>query len=335
MTTTDTALPAYVTAYRGKVPEGWEYYAARMLKTPPIGEQEHPKEPQCGYWRIPASKSNPSGNVNVRAPKSWPISIWRGKDGFLRIRFGKRDETAENVDVKGHTDFLNDSWHRVVPVSEEAYDEAMASGGSWPDEHPAVTASNNAPPDDTLEALSERIADLTREAQKLVEAGAAKSQDESDRAADLSNLLGQLEARADKLREEEKAPAWQACKDIEAKWRGPISDAKTWKKALKDSVCLPFQKAAQEKLDAERAARTQAGTPPAEWEPKTVTSGSRGRPVSLRTVKVAVIDNPDLVYGFFRENAKVKELLQALATDAVRKGIAVPGTTVATDKVAA
>lgn len=46
-----------------------------------------------------------------------------------------------------------------------------------------------------------------------------------------------------------------------------------------------------------------------------------GRTMSLRTVKVAVIHNQNAVYMHFREHSDVVEVLQRLATQAVRSGI--------------
>jgi len=60
-----------------------------------------------------------------------------------------------------------------------------------------------------------------------------------------------------------------------------------------------------------------------------------GRAMSLRTVKVAEIDNPRACFNYFIEDPAMIDLLQRLATAAVRRGEAVPGVNVKEHLVAA
>ena len=60
-----------------------------------------------------------------------------------------------------------------------------------------------------------------------------------------------------------------------------------------------------------------------------------GRAMSLRTVKTAVIENPRACFNYFIEDPAMIDLLQRLATAAVRKGEVVPGTSVKETQVAA
>src|SRR5581483_792835 len=112
---------------------------------------------------------------------------------------------------------------------------------------------NNPPEEDSFENLQERIDDLSREAERLMKKGAAKSQEEADQAADVADSLAKLHRRADTLREIEKRPFWTRCLEIEAAWK-PLLTAALIHKTLKQVVCAPWlasQKKAKEQAEAE------------------------------------------------------------------------------------
>jgi hypothetical protein len=71
----------------------------------------------------------------------------------------------------------------------------------WPDQHEAVARdrinSDAAPADDSFDGLKDRIEDLARDAQALIDAGAAADQSAADRASDLANRLAELQKQAD------------------------------------------------------------------------------------------------------------------------------------------
>jgi hypothetical protein len=68
---------------------------------------------------------------------------------------------------------------------------------------------------------------------------------------------------------------------------------------------------------------------------QTVTAGSRGRGVHLRTVKIVTITDRDAVLAFFKDREEITALLQSMAEKAVKAGITVPGITVTNDTKAA
>lgn len=179
-----------------------------------------------------------------------PIAYWFTADDVLRCSIGHKlvDESIARDRWM---------WAQKLPISHELYNAVLA-GANWPDQHEAVTRANNAPADDSFEGLRDAIEDLAREAAKLIEKGAAKTQDESDRAADLANRLGSLYGKADKAREIEKDPHWEKCKQVDEKWRPLKSTAEIYKK-IKIAVITPFLKVqAEAKEKAEREAREAA-----------------------------------------------------------------------------
>lgn len=286
-----------------------------------------PDEPAPGRYRIPARRTD---GVGYRPAKSTPVAIWRNLNGRLVAQVRRHsivDETEE------WHEFVSSSWPRCMAVPEEQYANVAFRDGSWPDESDAVTRSNQAPPDDTLEAITERIADLAREAQRLIDKGAAQTKDEADQASDLANLLGKLEKRADELHEKEKEPHLIAGREVDDRWRAPRSNAKTTKDRLKAAVVTPFLVALKKEQDEAEFQRLLSGDTkelhPAE-KPK-ATAGSRGRPVSLRPQKRAAIEDQDALYQACREHPKVKAALQEIADAAARSGTALPGTKIVTE----
>jgi hypothetical protein len=199
----------------------------------------HDGEVHPGFYRL-----------KDRAGADQPVAYWFGKDGALRCRIGGKDVDEQVARERW-------VWAQKLPITHDLYKEITA-GGHWPDQHEAVTQSNRAPDDNSLEGIRDAIDALATEAKALIDKGAAKSEDEVNRAADLANRLGQLHSKADKAREAEKAPHLKAGREVDDKWRPLTASAEVYKK-IKAAVITPFlaaQQAAKEK--AEREAREAA-----------------------------------------------------------------------------
>lgn len=212
----------------------------------------HDGEVHPGFYRLKAR----AGGTDQ------PVAYWFGKDGALRCRIGNKDVDEQIARERW-------IWAQKFPIAHELY-KAIAEGGHWPDQHEAVSRSNRAPDDNSLEGIRDAIDDLAREAKALIDKGAAQTQADADQAADLANRLGQLHTKADKAREGEKAPHLKACRDVDDKWRPLTSAAEVYKK-IKAAVITPFllaQQAAKEK--AEREAREAAEKARREAEAKEV-----------------------------------------------------------------
>ena len=205
-------------------------------------------------------------------------------------------------------------------------------------------ANSDAAPDDDSEALKDRIEDLARDADALINAGGAQSQDAADRASDLANRLAELHKTADTARAKEKRPHDEAAKTVQAKWLPLLGAAEVYKR-IKSAVITPFLIAeAKKQRDAEEAARkaakeaAQAGAPISEpvaprAAPKAGSGGRRS--VALRTVRVLTIKDRDAVLKFFESNEAITDVLQKLAEKVTAVGVDVPGVTVSEEQRAA
>jgi nucleotide-binding universal stress UspA family protein len=222
------------------------------------------------------------------------------------------------------------------------------AGNPWPDQHEAVIRdranSDAAPDDDSFEALKDRIEDLARDADALIKAGGAQSQDAADRASDLANRLAELHKTADTARAKEKRPHDDAAKAVQAKWLPLLGTAEVYKR-IKSAVITPFLVAeAKKQREAEEAARkaaaeaAKAGAPVPEPAPVRAVpkAGSGGRrSVALRTVKVITITDRAAVLKFFENNEAITDTLQKLAEKVTAVGVNVPGVTVTEEQRAA
>ena len=162
----------------------------------------------------------------------------------LRLRIDGKDITDAN---RPFTDFPY-AWKN--PVSREAYDEYIATG-KWPGQNAVVqeTLSNNPPEGDTLESIRDQIDSLAAEARRLVKAGAAKSKDAVDQAADVATRLSELRSKADKLRAVEKQPFLDGGRDVDSKWKPIIEEADIYRQ-IKSAVCDPWLREENERIAA-------------------------------------------------------------------------------------
>lgn len=276
----------------------------------------HDGFPDYGFYR-----------VRSRDKTSWrAVAYWYDDDRALRCRMDSRDLGEQQAQELW-------SWASRNPITHELYVAVTESGAPWPDLNEAVTRSNNAPADNSFEVLQERIDDMAREAGRFTE---IKTQDEANQAADVANKLGQLQTEADTARADEKRPHDEAVKAVQAKWRPLVDAADAAKRRIK-SVIATYLAA---KETAERQARVEAAkagapTPEQPQRVSTTKAGTRGRAVSLRTVKDIEITDRAAVLAFFAEGAAMTAFLQDVAEKAVRAGAVVPGTKITERKIAA
>ncbi len=205
-----------------------------------------------------------------------PVAFWMEGDTFV-CQIGERiveDHTnifnskAENKVRYTPADLMN--WICRNAVSYEDYSARMDTG-TWPGQHEAVTKQleaektakeeiagigHNSGPMDVFDELRDQIDALSGEVKKTIQAGAAKTKEDADKAADLADRLGKLWGKADKAREVEKAPYWEKCCQIQDKWKPLLTAAEPYKD-VKKAVITPFLQAEerkrQEQIAKERA----------------------------------------------------------------------------------
>jgi hypothetical protein len=292
----------------------YDFWRRRLAgETIPI----HDGEPQAGFYRL-----------TYKAEPDRPVAYWYGKDGKIRCRIG-------NTDVNELIAAERWPWASKRPITHEVY-KVVVAGGHWPDQHQAVSNSIAAPPDNSIESLTDAIESLARVANDMIGQGGAKTQAEADQAADVANKLADYQKQADAARKAEKKPLDDAAAEVQQKWAPVITLADIYRQ-VKAKVITPFLTA---KADAERKARedtAKAGQPePApERQRSTTTAGTRGKTVALRTVKKVEITDRAALLAYFADGEAMTAFLQDMAEKAVRVGVTPPGVKVTETKVAA
>lgn len=225
--------------------------------------------------------------------------------------------------------------HAKLRIQSLAFADAC---GKWRDLKTIVTAEQ-------ADKLTDFISGARGLAKKVEEARKAEKKVWDDKGAAVHKafvaLTDILTRAADSVkplqadwlkREQDRINAEQAEKRRLAAEAAAEADRLAAQAAARNDVVgeAEAEKAAKEaaKLQkvADRDVRAKAGS---------ATGG--GRAMSLRTVKTANIVSQNGVYMHFREHPRVREVLQALANEAVRAGVEFPENilTVKTDKVAA
>lgn len=279
--------------------------------------------------------------INVNMPQSgYYKTRRRGREGFVPCSFWYDEK---NGDLRCHMDGADFDLQRALeiwpfasknPVSFEDYG-ARLRDGKWPGESEAVIGHNASPPDDTPEAIADRIDDLARKAEELIKAGAAPNDDVSDQASDLANTFGELEAKADKLRAAEKEPHLEAGRVVDRKWARLRDRAADLKKRLKLAVVTPWlRKKSDDAQKANVAAITSGAAPETLPQPR-LTAGSSKRSTGLRTQKSAEISDWPALLGALSEHPAIRETAQRIADASAKAGVTLPGMKIIEIKVAA
>lgn len=223
-----------------KVVDRWAWYFAALKSPAEIGKSLKASEsdPMQGYFR-----------TRFKGGQWLPVAIFypEGSDQLVGYRNGKEVSDVNELWV----------WSLRNPISYEAYEKAMAGGGF--DDEPPAPIGDNSGDSDPFEAL--RI-ELEGEAEQIAEflKREVKTQGEADKIGIWSKRLADISKRADGQRVVEKEPHLTASREVDAKWRPIIDDAKDWASKAKKHV-EPFliaQKRAEEaraRAAAEEAAR--------------------------------------------------------------------------------
>jgi len=299
----------------------WDWYLAKRRGEP---VQMNPDNPQPGFYRKPKKERYGARRTFLPVAYYW----FRGEDengeplpAVLRCREGDRDVSElrglELWKWVGDHDRDETEWRRVA---EE--------GGLWDDEHELVPMQgDNLPPEDhSFEGLRDSIEDLAHEAAERIEGPPIADQAEADRIANLADRLAELHKIADEQKKEEKRPHDEGAKFVQQKWAPLLLRAETYKN-LKYILLTPWLKKLEDARKKEAEAAAAAGEPAAA-QPRRSRAGTRGRAMTLKSVKRAEIVDYALCLEFFKDSPDVKATVEMLANRAVRAGISVPGTKV-------
>lgn len=294
----------------------WHYWDAACAWKNGEGPQPIANEcnPQLGFYRLPKR----DGYLGSKTFE--PVAYYLDDARIICCRRGSGDDARDLSTTEGE-----DLWIQVCehPVTEEQYRRVAEQGKPWHDEHPYVgMQGHNKPPKDlSYEGLVVAIEDLANEAARRLKGPPVESQDESDQITNLADRLAELYRSSDKLFAEEQKP-WKArLEDVKTRWKPLLETAEIYKQ-LKLKLVTPWLQR-QRKAAAEAAARAAAAGEPVEIE--RVTSGTRGRAVSLREYKVAKIVDYRAALEFFADGQIMHDLVQDLCNKSARAGVQVPG----------
>lgn len=270
----------------------------------------HDGQPQCGFYRTRQHKDGP-----------WlPAAIWLDVgDGHvsLRCQIGTRQTDA------------SEAWTRLArhPVSEADY-RAATKTGVWPTDpsgHNQRTVDLNADADDEASLAEEW----------LREHPAITSREQADMAANMRSALLTTEKRAKEACAAEVAPLEAEITAVKQRYLPLIERVRTLADRLRGmgGDWLRGQEAAGKAAMAEAEAAGLAVT----VVPVRSAGGARGNAMSLRTQRRAVVTDYAAALHAVRDHPDVVELVQKLANAAARSraGVALPGTEIITERVAA
>jgi len=291
--------------------DAWAWWKAKLAGMP---VEMNEGTPHAGFFRKPHKEQYGARRTFT------PIAYWPGWDGRLCCRVGDTDVTPERG---------QDLWVMVGnhPVSEEAYRAVAEDGKPWPDEHELVPMGDNLPPEDmSYETLFDQIEDLAREAIRRIEGPPIADQAEADRIANLADRLAELCHLAEEQRKEERRPYDEGMKAVQKKWAPVLLKAETYKD-LKYKLLTPWLSKLKQAQEEQAKAAAAAGTPPT-GDARRPRAGTRGRAMTLKSLKHAEITDYKACLAFFADSPDIKMAVQDLANRAVRSGITVPGVNV-------
>lgn len=282
------------------------------------GSPKRESEVSAGVWRRESGKGYAT-----------PVATWFD-EGMVFAKIG--DQEAIDPDCGDDwLRFASETWPKLSAFDQAAYDSAMETG-VWPDGVPARSGAiqsrdgigGNNPPEGTVEALLADAQDAVEKASVLIKAGAAKTQKDADIAANIAKSLTETKAKIIAAHKVEKEPWLEGGRAVDAKFF-PLRDSlEDTAKALKSKVNLPFlveqkriadEAAAKAKQEAEEAAAAGREPEPPPAEPIKVTSGSKGRKVTLMDVKFGEITDAEAFAASLAKiaNPDMMTLLERLA----------------------
>lgn len=288
--------------------------------------------PYCGIYRGRLKGQETDSPVRIYV-EDGEVVVWDG-----RRKVGSRTCLADAAWAED-----NMGWLLKRPITAEAY-EHWIEHGSFPDEvtTPEVPRSHadrpNAAPH---ELIQERIAELKQEADAWLVSigGVVKNKEHADKAANYADAFAELAKEAEAARVAEKEPHLTASREVDSTWKPVTTAGEQWKRWAK-GLCEAYLKAERQRLAAEVAARAAAGEAVRPEDLK-VKSGTRGRAVSLRTVKELTYSDFAQVRAHYRDDDRiwkhpdVLRVVGQIATTDLNADKPVPGAAFVEKQVAA
>jgi hypothetical protein len=305
----------------------------------------HADHPDPGYYKVRDGRDGP-----------WrPCAIWPN-NGELVCRVGS--DTRDPL--------VTWSFAAKSPIAKDVAKFAFENG-YFPDEPKPVALSNM--PSDPFEALMVEIEDKSAQAEELL-TGDVTSQQGCDLARNMQAQLLALNKRADAMHKAEKAPVLLQQREIDERFRfrDKVADIASRLRFKFEGFLRAEERRQREEADRkhrEETARIEAERKrieaeraklkedepvafhtspepelpelPTAPEPVKVSAGGGfGRRAGLKSVWAATLSDIDAALAHYKDNAKVRELIQKLADADVRAGKRnVPGFAISEERRAA
>ena len=317
----------------GAVSDGYDWWRKSLAgHGPKIIEDE----PHNGFYRMRAHRNGP-----------WlPVAIFVKKGGQQIAR------------VAGGVRKPEDVWTYCAgnPVSQADAKYAFEHG-EWPGDAPTIGDNAEKAGVGPLELLLDYMETARSWFSKV---GKIADQKAVDQAANYAAELARLKSNADKERDSLVRPHLDAQRDINGQYKPPIDDADKLIKDIK-RACDAFLVAEKRRLEDEARAKYEAKLKAAEAERarieaerekqmrddpiaaltspepefpvaplppepiKVQAGGQRGRRMGLRKVTEYSVADFDKVYAWAKDNPRVRDVVEKVAIQAAKAGVAVPG----------
>jgi hypothetical protein len=299
------------------------------------------QKPQYQWWRKALARNRlPIHDGELRCGLyRWgnrAVAIWQtGGQGY---------SAETHVTYNGAPQFVDnvlEHWPHISkePVTPQTYMACRDAGWKWPGGNavvdamtmtpvgskPPVLGSNEPPADDSPAMLSAQLDELEREAKRLIEAGAAKSQAQVNEAARVADKIASVQKAALELHQRSKAPVLEQGRAIDRLWF-PLRDrADELKRLLKGAVVTPFLIADEERRRKENVAMVAAGIAPEAIVNQGAKASGGTRTTSLRTVTSANITGYYELLEHLRDHPAIKGAVQDIADRSAKAGVQLPG----------
>jgi hypothetical protein len=270
-----------------------------------------------GQTNLAISQNHPQPGF-YRMKNGRPVAIWF-EDDVCHMMVGS-DHMVPLEDYE-------DTWVRVCnrPVSEDQYN-AVIAGGVWHDVDEVIreTLGDNIADANDPEAILTLI-DMLRQAASNY--SVIDSDEAVAKAQTIRTRALELKAKADKIREKEKAPHLAAGREVDAKWQPLVKGADSIVSQLRGAMERWETEKLRERRKQEELARLkdEANAPAPEPVKDTVRGGyGRGAHVGSKKVVIGVNDLQAL-FAYVCGEEEVMAVMLKLAQRAVDAGKDVPG----------
>jgi len=220
--------------------ERWRWWQEALKNPGKIGTPDlpiHANEYQLGYYRC-RRKNGP-----------WePVGIYPDDDGVV-VGFRSGLQVLDLNDL-----FL---WCCRYPISYEAYVKALEGGGFDDEPAPAPTIGHNSGDAEPFDAIKIELAGEIEQVTDFIKKP-VETQAEADKLGIWAKRLADIAKRADHQRVIEKQPYLDASRDVDNKWRDPITEAKDWAAKAKKHVEPFLLKQKREEEERQRRAKEEA-----------------------------------------------------------------------------